>query len=70
MWNINILRSSLAHPGPAQLQSDRVIAMHLNGISQNQIAKTLGIGSSSVSRIVSSARAISARTGTSIGEGH
>ncbi|KAA3502340.1 helix-turn-helix domain-containing protein [Agrobacterium tumefaciens] len=36
--------------------------MHLNGISQNQIAKTLGIGSSSVSRIVTSARAISART--------
>ncbi|PLU23213.1 hypothetical protein BMJ31_15305 [Sinorhizobium medicae] len=69
MWNINILRSSLVQPGPAQLQSDRIIAMHSNGISQTEIAKTLGISSSSVSRIVSSARVISARTATLVWKG-
>ena len=57
MWNINVLRTSMLQLSPAQKQSDRILTMHLNGISQRSIAEALGISFGSVWRVIKSAKA-------------
>ena len=52
IWNINILRSSLKSPTPAQRQSEVILALHSEGFGHKRIAKKLGLSRQSVYRIL------------------
>lgn len=65
MWNISVLRSALVQLGNAEIQAERIMAMHSNRISQRQIAKALGISPTSVCRIIAAAKALSVRAAAS-----